>query len=188
MPFGPGTWLTSSQNQKPWGVDTSGVARPKVGSVLYGGAGVYNCKKTGDIALTFDDGPYKYTADLLDKLRVSTVNRNNQVAGETDEDIQSYGAKATFFITGNNLGKGHINDPATEYPAIIKVRETCRALVQYFADPDQQRMHQDGHQIASHTWSHENATKMTNAQFKNQMVWNEIAINSLLGFFPTYMR
>lgn len=26
-------------------------------------------------------------------------------------------------MTGNNLGKGHINDPATPYPAIIKVWE-----------------------------------------------------------------
>jgi hypothetical protein len=34
---------------------------------------------------------------------------------------QSYGAKATFFITGNNIGKGMINDPSTPYPAVIKV-------------------------------------------------------------------
>jgi peptidoglycan/xylan/chitin deacetylase (PgdA/CDA1 family) len=40
---------------------------------------------------------------------------------ELTTELQSYGAKATFFITGNNLGKGHINDPATEYPAIVKV-------------------------------------------------------------------
>lgn len=72
----PRAWLTSPQNQKPWGLDTSQVARPKVGNVLYGGAGVYNCKKVGDIALTFDDGPYKYTNDLLDKLRVSGCHKS----------------------------------------------------------------------------------------------------------------
>lgn len=49
-------------------------------------------------------------------------------------------------------------------------------------------MHADGHQVASHTWSHQNASQLTNDQFKNQMVWNEIALNSILGFFPTYMR
>ncbi|KAK0737018.1 hypothetical protein B0T21DRAFT_364242 [Apiosordaria backusii] len=138
-------------NKKPSGPDTSGVARPKFGSVLYGGAGIYDCVTAGDVALTFDDGPYLYTNDLLDKLK-------------------SYGAKATFFITGTNIGKGMINDPATPYPAIIK------------------RMHAEGHQIASHTWSHQNASQLTNTQFTNQMVWNEIAINSILGFFPTYMR
>ena len=58
------------QNQKPSGADTADVARPKLGSVLYGGAGIYDCVKAGDIALTFDDGPYIYTNDLLDKLKV----------------------------------------------------------------------------------------------------------------------
>lgn len=49
-------------------------------------------------------------------------------------------------------------------------------------------MHAEGHQIASHTWSHQNASQLTNTQYTNQMVWNEIALNSILGFFPTYMR
>ncbi|KAK4147058.1 uncharacterized protein C8A04DRAFT_34602 [Dichotomopilus funicola] len=138
-------------NQKPAGLDTSGVARPKLGDALYGGEGIYDCVNPGDIAITFDDGPYLYTNDLLDKL-------------------ESYGAKATFFITGTNIGKGQINDPTTIYPEIIR------------------RMHADGHQIASHTWSHQNASQLTNDQFKNQMIWNEIALNSILGFFPAYMR
>lgn len=138
-------------NKKPSGVDTTSIPRPKLGTALYGGAGIYDCVNPGHIALTFDDGPYIYTNDLLDKLK-------------------SYGAKATFFITGNNLGKGMINDPATIYPAILK------------------RMHAEGHQIASHTWSHQNASQLTNTQFTNQMIWNEIAFNSVLGFFPAYMR
>jgi peptidoglycan/xylan/chitin deacetylase (PgdA/CDA1 family) len=145
--YGPGC----DGNKKPAGADTSSVARPKLGSVAYGGAGIYDCVNDGDIAMTFDDGPYLYTNDLLDKLK-------------------SYGAKATFFITGNNIGKGMINDPSTPYPAILK------------------RMANEGHQIASHTWSHQNASAITQQQFTNQMVWNEIAFNSVLGFFPTYMR
>ncbi len=67
------------QNQKPSGPDTAQVPRPKQGNVLYGGAGIYECVNIGDIALTFDDGPYIYTGDLLDKLKVSmrleTVSR-----------------------------------------------------------------------------------------------------------------
>lgn len=49
-------------------------------------------------------------------------------------------------------------------------------------------MHAEGHQIGSHTWSHQNASQLTTTQFSNQMIWNEIALNSILGFFPTYMR
>ncbi len=49
-------------------------------------------------------------------------------------------------------------------------------------------MANEGHQIASHTWSHQNASAISNTQLTNQMVWNEIAFNSVLGFFPAYMR
>ncbi|KAK3937242.1 carbohydrate esterase, partial [Diplogelasinospora grovesii] len=56
-------------NKKPAGADTSSIARPKLGSIPYGGAGIYDCVNAGDIAVTFDDGPYIYTSDLLDKLK-----------------------------------------------------------------------------------------------------------------------
>ncbi|KAI1426205.1 carbohydrate-binding module family 18 [Xylaria sp. FL1777] len=138
-------------NQKPSGVDTSTIARPKLGNIAYGGVGIYDCVNTGDIAVTFDDGPWNYTNDLLDKLA-------------------KYQAKATFFITGTNLHKGQINDPSTPWPSVI------------------QRMAAEGHQIASHTWSHENYSQLTTTQFQNQIYWNEIAFNDILGYFPTYMR
>jgi len=119
--------------------------------VPYGGDGIYQCTVPGTIALTFDDGPYIYTTYILDVLK-------------------SYHAKATFFITAINNGKGEIDDPSTIYPAIIK------------------RMHAEGHQIASHTWSHQDLSKITSTQRKAQMVKNEMALRNLLGFFPTYMR
>jgi peptidoglycan/xylan/chitin deacetylase (PgdA/CDA1 family) len=51
--------------------------------VVYGGLnteGVQDCTVPGKIAITFDDGPYLYTKDLLDLLL-------------------KYNAKATFFIS-----------------------------------------------------------------------------------------
>ncbi|KAJ0163988.1 Chitin deacetylase [Colletotrichum tanaceti] len=137
-------------NIRPDGPETANVARTKIGAVPYGTA-IYHCERYGDIALTFDDGPYIYTEDLLNKLKV-------------------YNAKATFYITGNNLGKGKINDPATTWPALIK------------------RMVAEGHQIASHTWSHQRLTTVSAEKFRNQMIYNEIAFADLLGYFPTYMR
>ncbi|RYP13020.1 hypothetical protein DL765_007051 [Monosporascus sp. GIB2] len=115
--FGPGC----DGNKKPKGEDTSDVPRPKVGSVPYGGTGIYRCVNEGDIALTYDDGPFDDTGDLLDIFK-------------------QYDAVATFFINGNNKAKGMINDPKTPWPEIIKV------------------------------------------------IWNEIAINDILGYFPTYLR
>jgi peptidoglycan/xylan/chitin deacetylase (PgdA/CDA1 family) len=91
---------------------------PSVGNVTYDGEGISNRIKDGDIALTFDDGPFNFTGHLLDVLA-------------------SYDAKATFFITGNNLEKGQIDVEETGWPKIIR------------------RMHREGHQIAAHAWSSE---------------------------------
>ncbi|TDZ29323.1 putative peptidoglycan-N-acetylglucosamine deacetylase [Colletotrichum spinosum] len=119
-----------------------------VGDVPYGGLGIYACVNDGDVAITYDDGPYIYTEAMLDAFK-------------------AHGAVATWYITGNNIGKGMIN---VNYRSLI------------------QRMVAEGHQIASHTWSHENLDQMTLSQRKNQMVFNEIAFTDILGFYPTYMR
>ncbi|KAI6359417.1 hypothetical protein MCOR25_007072 [Pyricularia grisea] len=135
-------------NQTPAGKSTINISRTAVGSVPYGGAGIYDCVSNGVMALTFDDGPFIYTETILDILK-------------------SYNAKATFFITGNNIHKGAID---THWASVI------------------QRMAAEGHQIASHTWSHQNLTALTNAQRQDQMVKNEMAFRNILGYIPTYMR
>lgn len=66
-------------NGAPGGPSTSWVARTKSGNVPYG-TPILSCTQKGVIALTFDDGPAQYTEALLDLL-------------------DSYGAKATFFIS-----------------------------------------------------------------------------------------
>jgi peptidoglycan/xylan/chitin deacetylase (PgdA/CDA1 family) len=76
------------------------VPRPLFGSVPYG-VEISHCTVPGKVALTFDDGPYIYTSDMLDLLKANNVN-------------------ATFFVVGANGGKGEIQDPNTGYPAIIR--------------------------------------------------------------------
>ncbi|PVH72657.1 carbohydrate esterase family 4 protein [Cadophora sp. DSE1049] len=144
--YGPGC----DANQVPAGASTASISRPALGSVPYGGAGIYDCAVPGDIAFTFDDGPYSYTSDLLDKMKL-------------------YNAKGTFFITGNNLGKGPI-DSTAQWSSLIK------------------RMVAEGHQIASHTWSHQDLSTLDTVTFDKQMVYNEMAFRNILGYFPTYMR
>jgi Polysaccharide deacetylase len=88
-------------NMMPSGTQTLELERPLIGNVTYEGTGVYNCLSDDKIALTFDDGPFNFTWHLLDVLA-------------------SYGAKATFFITGNNMGKGQIDIEETGYPETIR--------------------------------------------------------------------
>ncbi|KAK7535987.1 chitin binding protein [Phyllosticta citribraziliensis] len=138
-------------NTIPPGTNTSSVARTTLGSVPVGNGGIYDCTVPGTVALTYDDGPYIYTNEVLDILK-------------------KYNASATFFITGNNIGKGEIDNAAYGWDTVIK------------------RMNTEGHQIASHTWSHQNLSQITSAQRKDQMYKNEMALRNILGFFPTYMR
>ncbi|KAE8316230.1 hypothetical protein BDV41DRAFT_137804 [Aspergillus transmontanensis] len=135
----------------PDGPPTSGIPRPKIGKVQYGPKAVRSCVGAGNVALTFDDGPNKYTEDLLDLL-------------------DKYDAKVTFFITGNNNAKGPIDTPGMPWASMIE------------------RMYQSGHQIASHTWSHQDLSKITAEQRRIQILWNEVALRNILGGFPTYMR
>ena len=60
-------------NVRPNGPDTEGVQRNQLGSVPYGEA-IYHCEEYGDIALSYDDGPYSYTEDLLDLLEVNALS------------------------------------------------------------------------------------------------------------------
>jgi peptidoglycan/xylan/chitin deacetylase (PgdA/CDA1 family) len=74
------------------------------------GQGIYVCNNPGTVAITYDDGPYVYTEGVM-KL------------------FEARGAHATFFITGNNLGKGAIDE---NWAGVIK------------------KMYDNGHQVASH--------------------------------------
>lgn len=144
--YGPGC----DANKTPGGASTRNDARPQKGNVAYGGEGIYTCQKAGTVALTFDDGPYIYTDQVLNK-------------------FASYGYKATFFVTGINIGKGAI-DTTASWSNVIK------------------RMVAEGHQVASHTWSHQDLSVITEAQRYDQMVKNEMAIRNIIGKYPTYMR
>ena len=69
---------------------------------------IFSCSNPGQIALTFDDGPVSNTYTLLDTLA-------------------AYGAKATFFVNGQNFGSIYDNADAVR------------------------RMDAEGHQVGSHT-------------------------------------
>ncbi|KAF6838434.1 chitin deacetylase [Colletotrichum musicola] len=145
--FGP----ACDANKTPPGLNTSSIARNQLGQVAYGGPGVYSCVNPDDVALTFDDGPDRYTNDLLDLLK-------------------KYNASATFMVTGNNNAKGEIDNTTLPWANVIK------------------RMYNEGHQIASHTWSHADLCQITSAQRRNEMYKLEMALRNIIGVFPTYMR
>lgn len=58
----------------------------------------YNCVSPGQVALTYDDGPFTYTGQLLDIL-------------------DSLDAKATFFLNGQNFGRSMDQEP---YASLVR--------------------------------------------------------------------
>ena len=140
---------TCDSSKTPAGASTLTDPRPLNGAVSYDND-ISVCTKQKVVALTYDDGPNQYTGQLLDTLK-------------------QYGFHATFFMCGNNGGKGEI-DVTNPYPAIVK------------------RMIAEGHQVASHTFSHYDLDDLSRDMRKQQMVKNERAIANIIGKYPTYMR
>ncbi|KDN53637.1 carbohydrate esterase family 4 protein [Tilletiaria anomala UBC 951] len=103
------------------------------------------CNSDGKIALTFDDGPWKYEPKLLNEL-------------------QNAGAKASFFLNGNNYGC--IYDYADE------IRRAFDA----------------GHLIGSHTWSHADITKLSTSELDQELGKLERAMIKILGVRPRVFR
>lgn len=86
------------------------------------------------------------------------------------DTLAAYNFKATFFITGINNGKGSIDDTTKDWPRLI------------------QRMIAEGHQVASHTWSHLDLSSLTAEKQETEMIKNEMALRNVIGKIPTYMR
>lgn len=84
--------------------------------------------------------------------------------------LDKHSVRATFFVAGNNNYKGHIDDNSTGYPAMLR------------------RMYSAGHQIASHTWSHPDLNTLTTDKIREEMMYNEMALRNIFGWFPSYMR
>ncbi|KAF2794231.1 carbohydrate-binding module family 18 protein [Melanomma pulvis-pyrius CBS 109.77] len=109
------------------------------------GLQIYSCTTPGVIAPGFDDGPWIYSEDILNRMEAANF-------------------KATWFINGQN--KGNIYD----YNATLN------------------RMISMGHQIGSHTWSHQDLATLTADGVRSQMTMLEDALMNILGYFPYYMR
>ncbi|KAL1936767.1 hypothetical protein VTP01DRAFT_901 [Rhizomucor pusillus] len=69
--------------------------------------------------------------------------------------------KATFFLIGGNV---------IQYPEMVK------------------RMHEAGHEIAIHTWSHTLLTSQTNEEIVAELKWTEQAIKEVIGVSPRLVR
>ncbi|KAI0846244.1 hypothetical protein F5Y00DRAFT_264786 [Daldinia vernicosa] len=96
----PPSVLSRGDSDIPEGKPLFNMSRPHIGDVPYGQA-IFSCSKPGQIALTFDDGPFYWTNHVLDQLDGLNI-------------------KGTFFITGNSPVLSRRIDTNPEYAALIR--------------------------------------------------------------------
>lgn len=133
-----------------WGGASADNLTARAPTTVPRGVIIEHCTVPGVVALTFDDGPYIHTSRVLDFL---------------DE----YGAKATFFVNGENWSRG-ISDFSTPWPELLR------------------RMDRSGHQIGSHTWSHADLSAVNSETREFQIYELEKALFYVIGKAPTYLR
>ena len=105
--------------------------------------GVYDSAKQHPlVALTFDDGPGQYTEELLDCL-------------------EKNGAKATFYMLGQNVEK---------YPDIVR------------------RMSDLGMELSNHTYDHKDLTKLTEGEITDEIQRTSSLIQNAAGVLPDTFR
>ncbi|KAG0230717.1 hypothetical protein BGW42_000771 [Actinomortierella wolfii] len=74
--------------------------------------------------------------------------------------------KVTFFVNGDNAGR---IDKGVKKTAVV-------------------RAYKAGHQIASHTWSHQDLATLSTSGIKNEMKKLDDVLKKLIGVRPLYMR
>ncbi|VUC32514.1 unnamed protein product [Clonostachys rosea] len=77
--------------------------------------------------------------------------------------------KATFFLVGSS-GNGQTGISNTSYAAVLK------------------RMFNAGHQLGSHSWSHQNFDAISQQQMREEVLKNEDIFSKTFGVIPTYWR
>lgn len=75
--------------------------------------------------------------------------------------LKQAGVRATFFVVGNRV---------QAHPEIVE------------------RMVKEGHIIGNHSWNHPNLPKLSDAEFRNQILRTDKVIQAITGYLPTFMR
>ncbi|EGG03711.1 family 4 carbohydrate esterase [Melampsora larici-populina 98AG31] len=129
-----------AQPQIPMELNTSPQVQPPRNLTIFSA-----CKKQNSMALTFDDGPSKFSKTI-------------------DQILAQSGAKASFFVNGNNVGciYDHAEDLRSRYEA--------------------------GHLIGNHGWGHVHMKTADREQMHDQIGRVEDAMIKILGVKPLYFR
>ncbi|KAJ6483783.1 carbohydrate esterase family 4 protein [Mycena vitilis] len=138
-------------------------ARPPVQAVSPRRAAIHTtCTVPNTVALTFDDGPYKYMTNISDIL----VNKS---------------AKGTFFVNGDNCKRLSAANPRSVIlPDDCIYDPKVAARLQY--------VYSAGHQICSHSWSHPDLVTLDESEIAGEFSQIDDALMKILGVATPFVR
>ncbi|KAI8327733.1 hypothetical protein BC941DRAFT_339698, partial [Chlamydoabsidia padenii] len=124
------------------------------------------CDQPNHFAVTFDDGPYQYTSELVDLL-------------------VSEGVKATFFVNGKNYWDAPF-DLLSFF--LLLTHPSFYGRSESEIKPVMKKAFDAGNEIASHTFSHARISALSHDEIKEEMYNNENVIYGAIGKYPAVMR
>jgi peptidoglycan/xylan/chitin deacetylase (PgdA/CDA1 family) len=106
------------------------------------------------------------------KVAITIDDGFDQYTSDLLDIFKRNNAKATFFVVGDNgrWDRPKLGDPSGPFPALMK-----RAI-------------SEGHQLGSHSWSHQDFAIISPDERKQELLKLEGVFVDVLGFFPTYFR
>ena len=132
---------------------------------------VETCTEPGTVAITFDDGPYLWSRQIV-------------------EQFNAVGGRVTLFMNGRNLLLENSSIPA---PVLSKSKarpkrsaHLTNCIFEYASDL--LFALRSGHQIGSHTYYHRDITTLSAAELAADMNQLSGAFKRIFGAVPTYMR
>ncbi|SJL17519.1 uncharacterized protein ARMOST_21071 [Armillaria ostoyae] len=132
------------------------------------GGVITSCTVPNTAALTFDDGPYIYSQNIVDMLDAKGVKGTFFVS--------TYHIDFAFELAGSNPNS-NCSD-GNNYGCIYG--DTERAALQ--------NAYSKGHQIASHTWAHKDLATLTTDQVESEFTLTDTALEKILGVRVAFMR
>lgn len=124
-------------------------------------------------------GKVPYGSEILSckssgKIALTFDDGPGNLTGDIVKTLDKNEVVATFFMTGKN-GKGSVEDVdigmnTSDYSSLLK------------------GMHDKGHQLASHSYSHPDFSDASYDEKIRQLEMNEGCFSEILGFIPTYFR
>lgn len=117
-----------------------------------------------------------------------STQKYTEGAGNPDSDHELISGRESWRFRKQLLHRAHRAPEGTCRQAVVPARRPSSPQLTILTTSFIQRMHDSGHQIGQHTWSHPDLVGVPIETFNTQMYYAEMAFRNILGLVPTYAR